>query len=294
MKLTIFSKQDCTLGEGPLWHTQRQSLFWVDIHNQWVYEKKIDSIEPNYDAQWRIPYIVTALFESSDKQNLYLLTNHSLGKLSLNNGHYTPLVKLNLNHKFRTNDAGIAPDGSIWFGIMQKQPTLTIGEVYSISPSGVLKKQLEGIGIPNTFCWSNNGQYFYLTDSLTQKMYRYNINKNQLEIDSKMIFIDLSTTNATPDGGAMDQSNQLWNAQWGDFNVKSYNALGQESMTIELPIIQPSCCCFGGSQLNILFITSAKEGLDKNQIKRSPYSGFTFMLELPANYGCPINQFDLI
>ena len=31
MTVTIFSDTKCKLGEGPLWHPERQQLFWFDI-----------------------------------------------------------------------------------------------------------------------------------------------------------------------------------------------------------------------------------------------------------------------
>lgn len=42
----IFSRVPARLGEGPLWHPQRQSLWWVDITGQKFFEAKLTGEAP--------------------------------------------------------------------------------------------------------------------------------------------------------------------------------------------------------------------------------------------------------
>ena len=37
---SLLNPSQCYLGEDPLWHTERQSCFWVDIENKKIYEYK--------------------------------------------------------------------------------------------------------------------------------------------------------------------------------------------------------------------------------------------------------------
>ena len=40
MTASLLYPSQCYLGEGPLWHAERQSCFWVDVENKKFYEYK--------------------------------------------------------------------------------------------------------------------------------------------------------------------------------------------------------------------------------------------------------------
>ena len=287
----VFSAKQCDLGEGPLWHSKRNSLFWVDILNNTVYEKEFDSKKDDYDNKWTIPYICTAVAEHREySDKLYILTNHSFGILCLKTSQYTPIIKLSIPDEFRTNDGSVAPDGSFWFGTMQNTPDARKGEVYSLSPKSQLIKQLEDVGIPNTFCWSKTGETFFLSDSFRQKLFSYSFDNSVIDESSMEAIIDLSTSNATPDGGAMDVNNQLWNAHWDGACVVCYDETGAVLQRIEMPVPKPTSCCFGGPENKHLFITSAKENMSDEEIKQFPLSGLVFIVELQVA-GSAVNPF---
>ena len=42
--MNVFDTTNCILGEGPLWHPERQSLFWFDILSKRVLMKEGQSI----------------------------------------------------------------------------------------------------------------------------------------------------------------------------------------------------------------------------------------------------------
>ena len=284
LKPIIFSTQACDLGESPLWHKQRKSLFWLDISNKILYEKSFNSTKKDYDRKWNLPYVSSAIVEySKDKNRLYLLTEHSFGLINLKTGEYSGIIKLSLTDEFRTNDGGVAPDGSFWFGTMQKKPTGQAGCVYSLSSTGKLIKQLENIGIPNTFCWSNTNNKLYISDSFRQKLFSYTTKKGRLQLSSEKEFVNLSNSKATPDGGAMDANNNLWNAHWDGGKIACLDEKGKILKSIKMPIPKPSSCCFGGPNNQYLFISSAKEDMTIEEIKKYPMSGMIFMLVLPVS-----------
>ena len=289
----VFSTQASDLGEGPLWSQQRSSLFWIDILNKVLYEKSFDSQKEDYDNKWNLPYTCSALAEyREEKDKLYLLTEHSFGWVCLKTGCYSPLIELPIKNGFRTNDGGVAPDGSFWFGTMQKKPNSCQGEVFSLSSAGKLTKQLTEIGIPNTFCWSKTGDSFYLSDSFRQKLFAYPYRDGRLQNNSEELLVNLSESRETPDGGAMDLNNHLWNAQWDGEKIACYDEKGVLLDTILMPIPKPTSCCFGGAKNEYLFITSAKEDMTDKELEEFPFSGMIFMLKLSVS-GRPINPFYL-
>ena len=149
--INVFSNVECELGEGPLWHPLRQSLFWLDINNKMLYEKAFNSTKLDYDNSWVLPDIGSALaLDGNNIDSLLIITDLYFGRLDLNKGTLNSIVKLALDENMRTNDGGVAPDGSFWFGSMEKKPTGTKGSIFSIKPNGELRDFPFKIGIPNT------------------------------------------------------------------------------------------------------------------------------------------------
>jgi sugar lactone lactonase YvrE len=60
---------------------------------------------------------------------------------------------------------------------------------------------------------------------------------------------------------AVDADGNLWSASWGGGAVVCYDPEGRKRAQIDLPAVQASSCCFGGDNFDILFITTARDGL---------------------------------
>jgi len=290
----LFSNVKCDLGEGPLWHPSRNSLFWLDILNQKLYEKIFNSDAKDFDHTWDLPEIGSALaLDETNVNSLFILTDQSFSKINLNTGKLTPFINLPLPPNMRSNDGGIAPNGDFWFGCMEKKPTGKRGHIYSISPKGKLTHQLDCIGIPNTFLWSADG-LFYLSDSLCQKTFVFEPDGAQrISHSRKTIFIDLTTTSATPDGGAIDTEENIWNAQWNGFKVQCYSSSRALLHSINFPVPQLSSCCFGGPKNSFLFVTSAREGMSPTELEKYPLSGCVFTIKMHEIFGAKVSGFDI-
>lgn len=279
--LQLFSKTTCKLGEGILWHPGRNSLFWLDILAQRLYEKKIDSDNENYDNVWKLAEIGSALaLDGESNDFIFILTDKSFSRFSFESEKLEKILPLSLGSDMRGNDGSVGPDGSFWFGSMQKSPNGRNGAIYSISESGELNKRIDNIGIPNTFCWSKDKLQLFISDSYQQKVFSYKLGEIGDVNTSCRVIVDLSDTNATPDGGAIDENGNIWNAHWDGHKVQCYSPDGKELESITLPVPKVTNCCFGGDNNKDLFITSAKEGMSEEEIKKYPLSGCIFKVKL--------------
>jgi sugar lactone lactonase YvrE len=55
---------------------------------------------------------------------------------------------------------------------------------------------------------------------------------------------------------------------------------------IELPVSNPTCCCFGGAGLDTLYITSAAQNLSASSLQKQPLAGSVFAVR-PGVVGLP-------
>jgi L-arabinonolactonase len=98
---------------------------------------------------------------------------------------------------------------------------------------------------------------------------------------------------ANPDGSCIDSAGHLWNAEWGGSRVVRYAPDGRIERVVELPVPRVSCCTFGGRDFSTLFITTARLGMNEEELARFPESGALYWVELPDVHGVPADPFDL-
>ena len=273
------------LGEAPIWHSQRQSWLWVDILEKKIFELKF-SQQKQAPTEYTLPKMPSVIAEV-DIDHIVVVMEGTLLRLNLSSGDHTEICDLPISDDFRTNDGGVCDNGLLWFSSMHKtSPDKYPGSIYSIDSQ--LKIKCHGnsiIHIANTFCWLDKHNVL-ISDSYLQKMYKVPFDGESLHWQNKKLFLDLSTTDAAPDGGAIDERNQLWNAQWGASRVTCYSQSGEFEEEIRLDVTQPSSCCFGGPEGRHLLITSAREGLSNNELQEYPLSGSVFCVALNVKGKC--------
>jgi len=180
----------------------------------------------------------------------------------------------------RTNEGGMGPDGRFWFSSMEKIPSGLNGSVFSINHKLEIEEHITGIGIPNTMVWNLEAKKFYLSDSYQEKTYTFEYLHNNLLLETKETYLDMTERAGTPDGGALDVNGNLWVALWGGHKVACFSPNGELMNEIPLPVPQPSSCCFGGPEGKHLLITSARESMSEDAVEEYPQSGSTFLVEV--------------
>ena len=94
-----------------------------------------------------------------------------------------------------------------------------------------------------------------------------------------------------PDGMCIDEAGMLWVALWDGAMVGRWNpASGELIESIKLPVSRPTSCAFGGPELDILYITSARSRLDRKTLAGQPQAGGLFKCQ-PGVRGLPASEF---
>ncbi|MBA3519338.1 MAG: SMP-30/gluconolactonase/LRE family protein, partial [Rhizobiales bacterium] len=73
--------------------------------------------------------------------------------------------------------------------------------------------------------------------------------------------------------------------------VLRYDPDGKLMRTIELPTDLPTCCEFGGADLDVLYVTSATLRRTPEQLKGQPLAGGLFAIEGLDAKGLPLVPF---
>ena len=92
------------------------------------------------------------------------------------------------------------------------------------------------------------------------------------------------------DGSALDTEGCLWNARFGAGCLIRFAPDGSVDARIDLPVTNPTSCCFGGHDLRTLYVTSARFGLTEAALGANPSEGRWFVLSTDVQ-GLPANRF---
>ena len=223
------------LGECPLW--DGAALWWVDIHGRAVKRLTGTKLEafPAPEPVGSIAFLRKG------------------GVLRAMQSGIDDLAK-NPQPEHRFNDGRCDRSGRyFWVGTLKDPEFTPTGRLYRLSADGELKLFREGIKVPNSICWSPDGGTMYFADSPRHKIWAFDYREG--EIAAERVFA--APHPGFPDGSCVDADGCLWNAEYGAGRVVRYTPAGKVDRVIALPAKNPTCCCFGGSALDTLYVTTA-------------------------------------
>ena len=266
----------CALGEGPLWHPLRQRLFWFDIPAGKLMSTNAEGEQPR---SWNFGEPASAA-GWINQDTLLVATASGLQKFDIHIGCWDTLCSLETDNDItRSNDGRTAPDGSFWIGTMGNNLEPGAGAYYRFAKSK-LTKIMHPITVPNSTCFSPDGQWAYVSDTVLRIIWRWQLGEGGAPVGERQIHIDLRHNKANPDGSVCDAEGFLWNAQWDGWKIVRYDPDGCEDRVIDLPVQRPTCPAFGGSDFKRLYITSASEGLNDKALADQPHAGKVIAVDL--------------
>ena len=159
-----------------------------------------------------------------------------------------------------------------------------------------VKHHLSGMGLSNGLDWSLDGKKFYFTESIPSKqIFSFDFDEATSTISNQKVAIDYSTSMelGVPDGLCRDAEGMLWvAAPFGKNNVIRWDpTTGEKLMELQVPVLRPTSCCFGGPNYDTLFVTSGTFGAGE-EAERFPLSGSVFSITGLGVNGLPANLFD--
>jgi sugar lactone lactonase YvrE len=126
------------------------------------------------------------------------------------------------------------------------------------------------IKVTNSICFSPDNKTMYLADSPTQLIHAFDYDNESGDIANKRLLHKAPL--GVPDGSCVDSEGYLWNAVWrsgaGPSMVnRIHPASGEIVYTVVMPdgTSQVTCCCFGGTDLDELYISTAAEDTDSTK-----------------------------
>jgi sugar lactone lactonase YvrE len=288
MQASLVHPSSNIVGEGPLWHSERQSFFWVDIDGQSIQEMTWPG---KVFRSWPMPRKV-GMIVPEEGDTVIAGLQGGLARFNLVNNQLDWLIGIEKDLTAnRPNDGKCDAAGRLWMGTMELHGKAGEGSLYCIDNQLAVTTKLKGLSISNGLAWSLDNSVFYFIDTVTCRVDAHSFDIKTGRIEFKKTVITVPEGMGMPDGMTIDAEGMLWIAHWDGFAVRRWNpANGELLQEIGLPVPQVSSCTFGGKDLDQLFITTAREDFTAEQLAKYPLSGHVFIAE-PGCRGTATNKF---
>lgn len=262
------------LGEGIRWNVADQAFWWTDIQARRLYRHHLASGETTSVAT---PERLCCFAFVEDDTRLIAAFETGIAFFDGATGAVDWLHRPEAGDTGRRfNDGGVDRQGRFWAGTMCETAPHGSAALFRLDAAGALTRQIEGVAIANGACWSPDGRRFHFADSPRQTITAYDVDPATGDLANPTLFAAI-TGEAYPDGATIDAEGHMWSAHWAGGRVVRYHSGGDVATTIALPVTQPTCCAFGGPDLDILAVTSARDELSAEALAAQPLAGHVFL-----------------
>jgi len=266
---------EATLGEGALWDDRRERLLWVDILS-----KQVGVFDPGTgkNESFAVDSPVGTVVPSN-QGDLMVALQAGFARLDITTGVRSHCI-VPPGHdatRLRFNDGKCDPSGRFWAGTMALDGRGNEGALYSLDADGQMRKRFSPVGISNGIAWSKDGTKMYYIDTPTRSVAEFQYDPGTGDLTDRKVAIEFPPSLGWPDGMTIDAEGMLWIAFWDGSAVSRWDPnTGKKLSQYSFPATRVTACALGGSDLDTLYVTSARIGLTDAQLEAQPLAGSIF------------------
>lgn len=254
-KVETLSSQQLLCGEGPVWDSNREVLYWTEALGDSIYSynQKKDETDLHYQG------LTAASLALHENGGLVATGKDGFSLLSPDKSIRVFDNVVDNIHVSHLNDIIADPMGRVFGGqeAFVENKVYEPGYLFRLDNNGEIKIVADGLHLANGMGFSPDGRTFYLVDTIPGIIYRFDYNAATGDISNKKVLVKFDKSHGIPDGMTVDKEGFIWVAMFFGGKVIRLNPDGDIAYEIRLPYMQPTSVTFGGKNLNKLFITTA-------------------------------------
>lgn len=205
----------------------------------------------------------------------------------------------------RFNDGKADSEGRLWIGTMDDSQTSrrrrrrglrglaqqpNKGELFRFDLGHNAERKVHaeptladpiGLSIPNGMAWTPDASTYYLADSATKEIYRFDFAASTGTVGNRTTVFRFADYNlpGAPDGMTLDVDGNLWIAcVHGGQVIQVDPRTGELLQKIPMGVTNVSAAEWGGPYRDVLYVTSSRYKMDEAQLKEEPEAGCMFAI----------------
>ncbi|HEX6136989.1 MAG TPA: SMP-30/gluconolactonase/LRE family protein [Casimicrobiaceae bacterium] len=276
-----------SLGECPLWSIAEQVLYWVDIN-----APSLNRFDPASGRNAAMPMPEAIGSYALREGGGFAVALRSGISLCDANGmleRQVAAAPYETTH-YRFNDGRCDPQGRFVVGSMNERRDADGAALYRLDPDLTLTRLFGGITISNGLAWSPDGRTMYHADTPARIVRAFDYDAASGTPSRGRTFAQWRGETERPDGAAVDSAGDYWVAHYRGGRLVQLAPDGSLVAEHRLPAMCPTMCAFGGPDLRTLYVTTARQMRDADELARLPQSGGIFAMRVDVA-GLPESRF---
>ena len=239
----------CEVGENPLWDERTNRIHWLDIDTGRLFRADHATLE--HECFYRGPVVGGFTFQEDGALLLFEADRIVL----LVDGKRRVLKEGIDSDMERWNDVIADPEGRVYAGTIGK--TRESGGLYRVERDLSVTCLWKGTGCSNGVGFSGDLERFYWTCSTTRRIFVSDYDRTTGEMRNRRVWYQAPEAEGTPDGLTLDVRDRIYTARWGGSSVLEMTEDAELVGRIDFPVSRVSSVCFGGPELDTLYVTTA-------------------------------------
>ncbi|MDQ6916344.1 MAG: SMP-30/gluconolactonase/LRE family protein [Pseudomonadota bacterium] len=264
-----------SLGECPLWSVDEQVLYWADINGPSL--NRFDPVRGSNSA-WPMPQAIGSFalragggFVAALRDGVWFIDGRGRPERKIAAAPYDPA-----HHRF--NDGRADREGRFWVGSMNEKRDANSARLYRLSSALDLAPVLDDMMISNGLGFSPDGRTMYHADTPARTIRAYDFDGVAGVPSNGRVFAHFDGETDRPDGAAVDSEGCYWSAFYRGGKVVRLSPQGALLAEYALAAMCPTMCAFGGDDLRTLYVTTARQMREADELARLPASGGLFAM----------------
>ncbi len=308
----LVNPQPCELGESPFWHPLEQRLYWLNIARRQIL--RVDNSTGMLEY-WDMPSEPGCMAPAASG-GLVIALRDGVYRVRHWRGPLERIATLDYDPaQMRANDGKCDPLGRFWIGTLDETRVKGNAALYCLdcrAGRAVVERKTDPTILPattgNGLAWSPDGRTLYWADTASHRVHAWDFNAIDNSLSAQRVFLQFEpkpqgwqpdsqalpdaapSYGGRPDGATVDVQGNYYIAMYEGRRLCQFSPAGVLLAAWVTPAQCPTMPCFGGADLQTLYLTSARQKRSAAELLALPLSGCVFAMRVTVP-GLPANCF---